>query len=191
MTGWRIGAALLVVFAWGAAAAEPERDRIAAERTAARAKFLEQEQACREHFIVASCLEAASKAQRDTLTRLRREELQLDDARRRASGTARAQSNASKAEAQEQRASDAAAASLPEHAHSAPQPNAPVARRSGATGAVRKPADEEQRNEAKFAARAQAAKAHREAVERRNAQREKQGKPVQALPLPEGASAPR
>jgi len=48
----------------------------------------------------------------------------------------------------------------------------------------------EQRNLAKFEARVRAAQAHREAVERRNAQRAAQGKVVAPLPVPSGASAP-
>jgi hypothetical protein len=59
----------------------------------------------------------------------------------------------------------------------------------GASSAAEQRATE-LRNQAAFEARARAAQAHRETVERRNAQRAAQGKVAAPLPVPSGASAP-
>ena len=186
----------LALPAWRAHA-DPEGDRIAAERAAANAKFTEQERACRQRFVAAPCLDAARKQQHATLARLRQQGLARDEARRTEAATARRRELSEKAAAQQARASEAAAAPRAHRAHEPSKPNAALGTRT--PDAEAKPrasgTDEERRarethNEQEFEARARAAQAHREAVERRNAQRAAQGKVAAPLPVPDAASAP-
>ena len=178
--------------------AATERERIASERAAAKAKFSAQERVCQTQFVVSPCVDAARQEQRATLEHLRRQELVLDEAKRREAAAARMQANREKAEAQQARASDAAPAPPRDGAREAPKPHPPVSKRVDGDG-LGKPANEvsdaerratEQRNQAKFEARMRAAQAHRQAVELRNAQRAAQGKVAAPLPVPSGASAP-
>ena len=194
-------AALLCVTSAGAPAAdsESERDRIATERAAAAMKLNQQEQACQGQFVVTSCVDAARREQRATLAHLQRQQVLLDEAKRNEAAAARRQAIRDKADAQQTRASDAAPALQRESARQAPQPNPPGPKRSGDAGRAGRPgnsgpnADQratEQRNEAKFEARVREVQSHREAVERRNAERAAQGKKSTPLPVPAGASAP-
>jgi hypothetical protein len=178
--------------------ADPEHDRIVAERTAADARLAAQERECGTRFIVAACVEDARAEHRATLARLRQQQLQIDEGRRREAAAARRKAIAERAEAQQARASEAPPEAPRVRVRRAPEP-APVVRppevalprpvAGGASGADR--ATIEQRNEAKFDARARAAQAHREEVERRNAQRAAQGKVAAPLPAASGASATR
>ena len=190
---------LMIAMSWAAQAeTETEHDRIVAERTAAAARFAEQQRACSERFVVSSCVDAARKEQRATLNRLRQQEQSLDDIKRRDAAAKRRQASGEKAEAQEQRASDAAPTTRRESVRHPPQPNPPARAASGIdaglppTGAgASAPSrrEVEARNTEKFDARVRSTQAHREAVERRNAQRAAQGKGVAPLPVPAGASA--
>ena len=192
MMSHRLCIGWLVLLGAALAHAEPERERIAAERAAANARFSDQERLCEERFVVTSCVDAARRELRMTLTRLHRVELTLDEAARRETATRRRQAVNDKAAAQEARASAPTEVTRRDTARAPPAPNPPVP--ASGTNASPQPADErraiEQRNEANFEARARAAQAHRDAVERRNAQRSAQGKGVAPLPLPSGASAP-
>jgi len=173
-------------------AAEPERERIAAERAAAMARFVEQERACSERFVVTACVDAAREEQRMTLARLHRAELVLNEAERREAAARRRQTLQQKASGQDARASEPEqAAPQRESTHTAPVPNPPAPARPprSASSAAEQRATES-RNEAAFEARARAAQAHRDTVERRNAQRATQGKVAAPLPVPSGASAP-
>jgi hypothetical protein len=111
------------------ARADAEHERIAAERAAANAKFAEQQRECAARFIVATCVEEARTENRATLARLRQRELQLDEARRRATAEARRKAIAEKAEGQQARASDAAPEAPRVRVRRAPQP-APASRAS-------------------------------------------------------------
>jgi colicin import membrane protein len=179
------------------ARADAENERIAAERAAANARLAEQQRECATRFIVASCVEDARTEHRATLARLRQRELQLDEAKRRATAEARRKAIAERAEAQQSRASDAAPEPPRARVRRAPQPAPVPASRAperltplpgGGTGADR--ATVERRNEQKFEAMQREAQAHRQAVERRNAQRAAKGKTAAPLSVP-GASAPR
>ena len=179
------------------AAVDPQHTRIDAERAAANARYAEQERACRQKFVVAPCLDEARKEQQAELARLRRERIQLDDAQRREAAAARLRELDSKARLQAARGSAAAASTAeraprsprPPHPPAASQPNAADAlhRPAAAGDAARRSADE-QRNEQKFEARQRAAQAHREEVERRNAERAARGKIAAPLPSPPPAS---
>ncbi len=169
-----------------------ERARIADERAAANARLVAQERECATRFLVAPCLEEARQAHRDQTAKLRREQLQFDEAQRREAVEARRKVIAERVEAQQARASDAAsappavrvrrAAELPP---AAPVRSPPVAR----TPAIS--ASQAQLNVEKFEARARDAQARRDEVARRHAERAAKGKVAAPLPLPPGASAPR
>lgn len=201
--------------AQGLAADGEARERIVAERAQARADFVAQERECQARFAVTRCVDAARSRQRATLGQLRREELLLDDARRRqraAERVAEIRRKVSAAEARE-RESLAAPTVTP-----TPTPTAsPVSEANPRLAAPRVPARKasphaakkrttpdaaaqhrgeaqrrarEARNVAEFEARTRAARAHRDEVERRNAERAAQGKKARPLPVPAGASTP-
>lgn len=189
--------ALVCGFAAGAWA-DPVLDRIAVERAAADARLAEQERECATRFIVAACVENARTEHRATLMRLRQQQLQIDEARRREAAIARRKILAERVAAQQAHASDAASEAPHVRVRRAPEPGPAIRHSDGAmprpiaggtAGADR--AVTEQRNEEKFEARAREAQRHREEVQRRNAQREAQGKVAAPLPTPSGASAAR
>jgi colicin import membrane protein len=188
-----LGFALLCSAAFGVCA-DAEHERIAGERATVNAKLLEQERECATRFIVAACIVDARTDHREALKKLRQQELQLDEGRRRAAAEARGKTLADKALAQQTRASDAApdaprvrvrrAATHVDRAEPDAAPQLPAAKASAANhGEV------EQRNQEKFEARRNEVQAHREATERRNAQRAASG-PVAAPLAPGVASAP-
>ena len=164
-----------------------QRARIAAERAQADAVFADRERACLPQFVVAPCREAARKEQRATLTRLRREEVALDEAERNASAARRREGLAGKAGARQSRiaAADASAAQRAQAQAVAPGVDSAASaskeraeRAPRATPSPRGHADDagrrsalEARNIAAFEARARAARAHREAVAQRTARR--------------------
>jgi colicin import membrane protein len=191
MTRTRIVVGLIAAAATMLARAEPERDRIAAERAAVNARFAEQERACQEKFVVTACVDAARKEQRQTLMRLKRAETVLDEAERRETAARRRQASQERAAVQGARASEPVAEGPQPATRNPPAPNPPAAlppRRPASSAAEQRAA--EQRNEAAFEARARAAQAHRDTVARRNAQRASEGKAGAPLPVPSGASAP-
>ncbi|MEO6362308.1 MAG: hypothetical protein ABIO71_03675 [Caldimonas sp.] len=59
-----------------------ERVAIARERTAAEARFVAADLACRERFAVSGCIEDARRARRGSLDALRSRQLVIDEARR-------------------------------------------------------------------------------------------------------------
>jgi len=175
------------------AQAGSDRERIASERAAATARLAEQERVCRTQFVVTACVDAAQREFRVTQARLRREELALDEAARRAAAARRKQEIAERAAAQASQPADAGPAVPREGARRMPSPNAPAAPapiRSRRASSAEDQRAEELRNEAALEARVRAAQAHRAAVERRNAERAARGKVAAPLPMPSAASAP-
>lgn len=200
----------LIVLAALASAAAPslaamnaatERERIARERADVQAALTKQEAACQERFVVTPCFEAARKAEREALARLRRQEVLLDEQVRKQRAAERAQAirnNISADEARRREESAGATASAPvrveraelaetpRHAERArrelPVPERPV------DPAARRAAEQEHIE--RYEADRRAAQAHREAVEQRNAKRLASGKAAAPLPVPRGASAP-
>ncbi|MEO6660674.1 MAG: hypothetical protein ABIN44_10260 [Burkholderiaceae bacterium] len=189
-----------------------ERERIVLERAWVRADFAARERECQARFAVTRCVDTARSQQREALGRLRREELRLDDARRKqraAERVAGIRSRISADEARERKAlaapvsasastSASAATSGPKSAPRAsrvasrkasPRATDPVATRAAAqrrddtTRRAR-----EARNAAEFEARRKAARAHRAEIERRNTERAAHGKKA-AQPLA-GTSVP-
>lgn len=179
------------------------RARISAQRADAKSTLANQERACRQEFVVAPCVEAVRREQRAVLTRLRNEELALDDAQRQESAAGRRQELLDKAAARDAKAkADAAELKAAHPAHAASQAtdgSAPdragtnaVGRSRGASKTPSKAdrAAQEDSNRAQFEARARSAQAHREAVEQRNAERASKGKKAHPLPAPTAASSP-
>lgn len=189
MMSYRTLVGVLMALCATLAHADPQRERIEAERAAAIKRFTEQERACNEKFVVTSCVNAARKEQRMTLDRLRRAELVLDEAERRETAARRRQELQQRAATQDARVGTPEPTERSESTRAAPEPNPPARPPRSASSPAEKRANE-QRNEAEFEARARAAQAHREAVERRNAQRAGAGKVAAPLPVPSGASAP-
>jgi len=181
--------------------AAAEHERIARERVDVQAALKKQEAACQERFVVTPCLEAARKAEREALARLRRQEVLLDEQARKQRAAERAQAIRNNISADEARRRDESAgptASAPvrvERAELAETParvdraqrELPVAERR-MDEATRRAA--EQQHIERYEADRRAAQMHREAVEQRNAKRAASGKAAAPLPVPSGASAP-
>lgn len=188
-----------------------ERARIERERQAVLARHAQAEQACVGRFQVTACLEAARAERRQALDLLRREQVVLDDARRRARAAERLQAQQRRqAEREAQGATAMAAASAPVEATAVtpggavaagPGASAPMAAATPASatppGAAARAAASASAAAARQAARAAAyqrrqaqAAQHAEAVRQRNAAQDAQRPPAAGLPLP-GASQPR
>ena len=182
------------------AQAAAEHERIARERAEVEATYSKQEAACLEGFVVTPCLEAARKAQRDGLARLRRQEVLLDEEQRKARAAQRMQSIRSNQEAQSARptaptppgaAAGSRAASETERAPNPPS-NAMEERRAAAAEREREAQvrrGQEAANVERYEQRQREAEAHRREIEARNAKRDASGKKSAPLPVP-GASAP-
>lgn len=195
-----------------------ERERIVRDRAAAQERFQSARSDCEARFATTACLDAARAERRGALERLKREEVVLDTALRRqraADRMRRIQDKAREADArppaavlpatpgrgpmekkvrQPARTPRAAASpSEPQAATAAPRvgvpaPAAPVKR----TAAPARRSDDAARREARRAAyeRRQAdLQAHREAVQRRNAERAARDKPAAPLPPRPGVPA--
>ncbi len=200
----------LIVLAALASAAAPslattnaatERERIARERADVQAALTKQEAACQERFVVTPCIEAARRAEREALARLRRQEVLLDEQARKQRASERAQAirnNISADEARRREESAGATASAPVRVERAELAETPghVERARRELPVSERPVDPatrravEQEHIERYEADRRAAQAHREAVEQRNAKRLASGKVAAPLPVPPGASAP-
>jgi colicin import membrane protein len=179
-----------------------ERARIATERAAVEARFVERERECATRFVVTACVEDARREQRAELASLRQQQAVLDEAQRKQRAAERVD-KLSKPRADEARppttsaTRDARMARPPAEASPAdparqPKPPQPARPRKAVVPkeANDRPAQEAAR-QAEFAARTQAAQAHRVAVEQRQAERlKKKGRIAQPLPVPASAVAP-
>ena len=215
MKGWR-GALLLVMLmsvAQRVAAADDaaERVRITAERAAVAARFAERERECASRFVVTACVEDAQREQRAALASLRQQQTLLDETQRKQRGAERLhrlsrpradgpQTPATAATREARDAREARAARLPTEASlaaSGPERKPSQTVRPHKGGAPNNPNDaidrqtQEAERQAEFAARTQAAQAHRTAVEQHQAERlKKKGRVAHPLPLPASAAAP-
>ncbi|MBG6082637.1 preprotein translocase subunit SecD [Rubrivivax gelatinosus] len=89
----------LLAASWAALAASAtsdlddraERSRIAAERSAAESRYAAEEAECRKRFVVTTCVDEAKARRRETLGRLKHQELVLDEQDRRRRAAARLQ----------------------------------------------------------------------------------------------------
>jgi colicin import membrane protein len=173
-----------------AADAQAERERIRVERAQAEQRYAAAERDCNTRFVVTACVEAARAQRRDALGRLRNEELVLDRAERRQRAAERAAAIRDK-QAHEDAARAAPRAPLPVPAASAPPSRLHLRPHGAKAGrAERRLSPEvEARNRAAYEARLREAQEHREAIERRNAERQaKAKKPSLPLPLPPTAA---
>lgn len=68
-----------------------ERTRIASERAAAESRYADEQAECRQRFVVTSCVDEAKARRRETLGRLKHQELVLDEQDRRRRAAARLQ----------------------------------------------------------------------------------------------------
>jgi hypothetical protein len=182
--------------AW-AAGTPPEvpeqRARIARERAAAEAAFVERDQQCQQKFAVTSCVNEARAERRSTLERLSREQLEIDDGERKRRATERLEAIEAK--------QSAIAARLAASAASAAEARQAVPRRSSETPVPKPHPVKEPPNTAAAEARAaervaarerreQEAAAHRAELEKRNAERAADHKPAKPLPLPGSSPQP-
>jgi hypothetical protein len=201
MIGRGLGVALLLAAAarggWAGPTAEQaaEREAIRSERAAVEARYRAAERECRERFVVASCIEEQKALEREALAELRRRELALDDAVRRADAEEAARRVQAKQAEIDRRApasrARAGAASQPQAREAAPLASAPAAAAPRRSPTAEDPAKAAERAQAQQR-RASEAQARREAAERRNAQRAaKQKAPAAPLPVPDAASAPQ
>jgi colicin import membrane protein len=195
MPAWADEAASAAASASSAPSAPTEREQLRRERAAVEARYKDAEIACSKRFVVSSCVNEVQAQRREALGALRQREIALDEAKRRAE----AEQSAQRLDAKR-----AASMSKPEPVpHAVPAANASAPR--SASGSASAPTDRAKRrakttDEAAAAAaaatrvaaqqrRASEAAAHREAVDRRNAERAARGKKSTPLPVPPAASA--
>lgn len=188
------------------------RARLAAERAAAQARYVERERACAKRFVVTACVEDARSERRETLSRLRSEQNELDDAARKARAAARSELIRERL-SERQDATEAVPERRGEPAKPLPRPRSersrPAEERDDLAGSrpLRPPSvpqaarrapppaepraarlERESRSRTTFDAAQREAEAHRLEVEQRNARRSATRKP--AVPLPAPAQAP-
>ncbi len=197
--GWRASMLLVLLVllvapaapAWGQTASvddAAERSRIAAERRAVQAGFDSARAACERRFVVTECLDSARAERRQALDRLQRQQVVLDEARRRSRAAERQRDIETRAAGADERdaqalppARAAASAAVPPRRPSHPAPSSAAASASADAQA--------QRRRISFANRQAAAREHQRAVDERNARHDAQHKPAAALPLSAPASA--
>lgn len=180
--------------------AAAERQQIQQRRAEIDADYARRAEQCRKEFVVTPCLEKAKASQQDALRNLREREVQIDDAARRERAQRQEERVQQKRDRQAQAADAAAsaaalAASMPvSEAASAAAPDSAASQAAKESGVSREPkappADrsaQEQKSRERFEARQREIQEHREAVEKRNAQRK--GKPPKPLPVPGAGSA--
>jgi len=196
----------MALLAGPAAAAESagdraERARIQAERAEVERAYALRQEECRQRFVVTSCLDAARRDRRDALELLRQQQVVLNDAQRKQRAAQRIDEIRAKVSNEEARRREAEARARAREKRQQDQAARVRAAAPAATpvtpAATPAPAPSKAPNAAAAAARASEydkrqaeAKAHRAAVERRNAERAAKGKPARPLPVPSGASAP-
>lgn len=167
---------LLAIAALGANAAT--REELKREREAIEAEHARRAEACKTQFVVTPCLDKVRVEKQKALSRVTAEENALDAAERQARAEARQKRLADKAAA----ASAAPPAQPVSAAASAPPRKAPKARPMPKESPDRS-AREQKKREA-FEARQREIEAHREAVERRNAERARNKPGPRPLPPP-------
>jgi hypothetical protein len=192
-------AAGVMIASAGRAAETAERTQLRAQRQAIEADYAAREQACLKQFVVTPCVEQVRLDKLGALEGIRKRENAIDDAER-----------LKRAQAQEQRLAekaDAAARAASALSEAASRPRRSIrslhgSNDSGQDGShppkarpvtpVAENAEKEQRKRAEFGERQREIKAHRDEVERRNAERAARKKtPPIPLPLPAGASTVR
>lgn len=185
-----------------------ERERIARERAAVEALFTARQAACQSRFAVTDCVNDAKTERRAALAPLRRQAIALDDAERKQRAARRLEDVRNKVGGAQAREPEVVVRKIPAAARKAaapPDEPAPAAAREANHEPVPRPVTartprklpsqtdrqaQESANRARIEARKQAVQAHREAVERRNAQRALTSKRADPLPVPASAALP-
>jgi colicin import membrane protein len=162
---------------------EAERAQIKQKREAVETRYTEQQETCRKRFVVTSCLEKARADRLEGLKVLRAQEAELDDAVRRERARAQAERVAEKAKQAESR--DRPKPAQPPKEPRTPKPKEVKPPKAKASASDR--SAEEQRQREAFEARQREIKAHREEIEKRNAERKP---PPRPLPVPASADLP-
>ena len=173
-----------------------QREQIRQQRQKLESDNAQRALACRDQFVVTRCLAKARADKQEALHLLREQELTLDAAKR----EQRAAEYAARVKAKTQAAAQAEQqASASRHAEGG-QPRVPPAaaktQRTGMVASEKKPPSassaasrsaQESHHREQFELRQREAQAHREAVERRNAERSGQQR-ARPLPVPDAAS---
>ncbi|HEV7915069.1 MAG TPA: hypothetical protein VGP22_14980 [Albitalea sp.] len=188
-------AASVPAHALDAAEERAERQRIQSERVQVDAAYLQRERDCRARFVVTACLEGAQRDRRQAVERLRQQQVILDEAQRKQRAAQRMDDIRNKVSGQDasrreaimrDRRSEKQRAEVVAHSSPTAQPSeAPAAATpaSAAASEATQRVTEREKREAQ-------ARGHREAVERRNAERLAQGKrPARPLPVPAASAA--
>ena len=194
-------AAALAIPAQGADDNAAERARLAEERSAAEARFVDRDAECRQRFVVSACVAEARRARRTALDSISARQRVLDDARRQHRAVERRTALAAKAaddagrerERGKKAASAPAAAAIAGSAASSPRVR-PAARSGEAKGSAPKasPATRRQledRNRAAFATRQKDAARHREEAVDAAILRMEKHPPAKSLPVPSAVRA--
>ena len=194
MQHWTGALVLVATASWGqasapAAAALQERQRIAAEKQQAEQRFEAARRECETRFAVSSCVEQARGERRRTLEQLSARQAALDDAQRRQRAADRMRSISEKARQADARAA-APAASAVVRARRAPPAPRPAASVPLDPLPQVTPQEAAQRRDAR-GQREQEAEQHRNAVLRRNAERDARKPPSAPLPVPSAPAASR
>jgi hypothetical protein len=187
-----------------------ERQRIAAERAQAETAYAQREQACRERFVVTSCVDEAKRERRRTLERLRQQEAVLDEGLRKqraaerlediggkVSGKDREKRDAAlRAQQRERERSEAqgratgAAAAAEAAASRAEAASAPAARSPSSAAHAQAAAQEAAKRAQDRQQREVDVREHKAAVAKRNQEHAASGKkPSTPLPVPETAGS--
>lgn len=105
---WQVGLLAACWVSAPAVAAKPETERtqLLKEQASLQARFDSELAACRQRFVVTSCVEAAQQAQRASLASLRERLIQLDEAPRQQRALERLQGLQAKQRLRKQRADD-------------------------------------------------------------------------------------
>jgi hypothetical protein len=188
MQRWRLlllvaalcGAAPVRAQAVGAA----EHELLARERRLVTERYAAEESACRERFVVTSCVDAVRARRREAMAPLRERELALDDAERRQRALDRVASVRAR-----QSQPDPQPAPVPQaRTRPAPLPAAPVPQRHDDAGAR---AEAAARRAEATTRRQTVLRDEQEKVAARIARRASEGHPAAPLPRPEAAPLPR
>jgi hypothetical protein len=185
-----LAACVVVVAARAADSDAAERARIRDERAQAQRLFEEREHVCNERFAVTGCLDAARAQRRETMDRLRQQELVLDNAERKQRAAARAARIREKESIQESKPGPPGTREPPVAPKPAARASVPAASGATANAAPRISDEQARRNQAAFAEKQKQAAEHRADVERRNAERSQKTKASAPLPVPKAASVP-
>lgn len=178
----------VVLFALVAAlpVAGATREELKREREAIEAEHARRAEACKTQFVVTPCLDRVRVEKQKALRHVLEQENALDAAERQARADARQKRLADKAAAAQ--AASAAPVGRPgSAAASAAPPKAVKARPKPAEPEDRSTREQEKR--AAFDARQREIRAHRENVERRNAERARNKPSPRPLPLPAASAA--